>query len=1768
MEAFLPTEIARLVYGYLKEEECDQAAQIFLETSKHLVECLMVTRKGRRFHTRVLGRNLVEILDLFSEVVCLVRSEVKNIGCNDGGNDFLKSLIRILGIDECKTAVSNKTNTVYLSISVPAQEDNVKRKAPVTRVVETSQSEESAKQSKKHNSPNSKSQPEKTNEEEDALFDLNMLNTLLDNNVLHQRLADNINKAILTGEKVKQKGEDNKIIETILHNTEADPIFEEIVCDLAAPRAEESSTPEDTEVEGGETGDEIKSDQQSKENNNEAKCVDTVTEQHVEQQNDEAVRGILASGYSCPQPQPQAEVAEGITDAPSLEVPTTPVPPKSLVEIAMEKAGVSEKSTIQLSPSPPPAPVSFLTTGGSVPDNMTITSQAEHLMGLPPPVQTTMLQPMPQANSPQLCTQYNLLQVLPSNLTTLYIQPGGVSGGSGGGMAATPSTFQQFSPAPQPVMPHPSSQNIYTIDNIPPVPPQIMRRIKPKPPCRAKPASSSTDPVKPHEEPQSVPEAAPVIKRSGVRTRGGFQKMRGRQKGPMVRALVPKIKSIKNDQVDVELTECFIEKNVKRAPKVSPTVTKRSLRSRENTRGGRISPDGNSTQSSRPSADTGKEETLSKEADSSSDKKPPEESPQREQVPDKVRPSEQLLKESTTSSKVPDDKNTPKQVRVISAQKRKRLSLSTPRRGSHVRTLDFRTPIKKGAGHVRRANTSPKKVSQSKLAQFQKSIRKVCRGSLFNSPNQGEQSKAKPWDADLRFNIGETTDIPSSVGLKRKSEEEPVSKVEKSKEDSPPEKTPEKPNNSGSNLGLDPEVSIDRLATSDEIVKHIRKEVLDVIGEEDLTLTLSPDKFKQHEKSVHDKSDEMPTVILVDENPHTHESSPSPEKQIKKPTPAKDTNEATSEFTKDTQSMPSLAKTPAKLDFAGVLPKSQVPMTPLSRIISEQTNILDGKKLLTPGFPPTPQNTGPPEKVSPQALTTPSPPPQALIKTPPEPARVKPAAENTVQEPKSEQSKSEIKTAKEPAKKSPSNLNKSKKVPKENKSLSPKNLKNNSTLKKSLGNKGSISRAKKTNTKGTKKDNYFEDEHFIIQCLQSAKEELFGASDSSSSSDLSSFCVPVKPKVKPKPKVEEKVPKRTDNNKKMPVAVQSNIQPPSFDVAMERLKSMSHLSDGSSSDDSVLVENARIRQKKILGKGIMNEEEASHDSFPRLHLSDDEINQDDVTKSHKMPVSLNAKKSVDSESKENVNKTVPEITKPNNSPKHKKNENIDAHSSSDVVPETRMKISHGAKEAEPKPPAKKYGFLESYTETYTVISSETGEAVNRVFKVSPVISLFEHGLKSKGTPARGEDRAADREEESTPQRAVQPSPPKRMSSVDVRRMRVQKSPGHTPRYSPDMGQAQPLRDELNEENFRHGERRTRYPQRGRHPWNHGRYHSGRYPRREYYRGRSRERVWEDRYGEFREKSMRDRSRHRSRDYRDRNSEEERSFGKETKKREKDKVGLDRSSEREKLYRSEEQERKMAEKSRSCRNKDRDKSPKTGKSSNKATEKDVRCTEWNRSGEGITPENVREREGNEINGKDYRELVPSEKEGERGGGEKDERTVRVRAASEKEREKESFYERGERTEKGYRERERAPLEKDRERSYMERVRSEKGYRDRELLEMEGGWEGNDRGGKGPKEWRRGQPLARNSIDPIAGRFKNSQEQSRGVEEMYESDQSFFVRPVFTSSPLPQASTSCKTQKMSVTKIMSDGLSGGLKRKFVDEKEEGELSDCSSIHDTVR
>ncbi|KAG7213866.1 hypothetical protein KM043_003074 [Ampulex compressa] len=116
MEALLPSEIARLVLGYLKDQKCPEAAKVFLETSPHLHECRTVISNGRRFSTRVSGMSLIDILEKFTAVNAIIQERLSKLA----DNDHLKHYSDLL--EQLKFLIEETRGQRFVvNINVPSQ---------------------------------------------------------------------------------------------------------------------------------------------------------------------------------------------------------------------------------------------------------------------------------------------------------------------------------------------------------------------------------------------------------------------------------------------------------------------------------------------------------------------------------------------------------------------------------------------------------------------------------------------------------------------------------------------------------------------------------------------------------------------------------------------------------------------------------------------------------------------------------------------------------------------------------------------------------------------------------------------------------------------------------------------------------------------------------------------------------------------------------------------------------------------------------------------------------------------------------------------------------------------------------------------------------------------------------------------------------------------------------------------------------------------------------------------------------------------------------------------------------------------------------------------------------------------------------------------------------------------------------------------------------------------------------------------------------------
>ncbi|PSN50444.1 hypothetical protein C0J52_04941 [Blattella germanica] len=119
MEQLIPSEVARLVYGYLKDNGCNNTAQTFLEESCHLAECLSLHREGKKLKTKVDGYSLVRLLDEYCEARNLVSERLQKFPESNVEN--LRRTGSLLAQLKFLFDATKPGDTLLLSITVPPQ---------------------------------------------------------------------------------------------------------------------------------------------------------------------------------------------------------------------------------------------------------------------------------------------------------------------------------------------------------------------------------------------------------------------------------------------------------------------------------------------------------------------------------------------------------------------------------------------------------------------------------------------------------------------------------------------------------------------------------------------------------------------------------------------------------------------------------------------------------------------------------------------------------------------------------------------------------------------------------------------------------------------------------------------------------------------------------------------------------------------------------------------------------------------------------------------------------------------------------------------------------------------------------------------------------------------------------------------------------------------------------------------------------------------------------------------------------------------------------------------------------------------------------------------------------------------------------------------------------------------------------------------------------------------------------------------------------------
>ncbi|XP_058807641.1 MATH and LRR domain-containing protein PFE0570w-like [Phymastichus coffea] len=118
VDVLLPSEIARLVYGYLLEEKCTESAKTFLNESQNLYECRNFLQFGKAIPSRIHGYALLNMLETFCSINSIVQDQLtlfdsthKIRKCND-----IITQIKFL-LEECRNKTLHSTSEPVQSIN-------------------------------------------------------------------------------------------------------------------------------------------------------------------------------------------------------------------------------------------------------------------------------------------------------------------------------------------------------------------------------------------------------------------------------------------------------------------------------------------------------------------------------------------------------------------------------------------------------------------------------------------------------------------------------------------------------------------------------------------------------------------------------------------------------------------------------------------------------------------------------------------------------------------------------------------------------------------------------------------------------------------------------------------------------------------------------------------------------------------------------------------------------------------------------------------------------------------------------------------------------------------------------------------------------------------------------------------------------------------------------------------------------------------------------------------------------------------------------------------------------------------------------------------------------------------------------------------------------------------------------------------------------------------------------------------------------------------
>ncbi|KAF7994564.1 hypothetical protein HCN44_004036 [Aphidius gifuensis] len=119
MEPILPSELARLVLGYLEQENCQEAAKVFFDTSPDLSEYRKLAKLGKPFGKKIYGLTLNNIVENLVSASMLLQEKLSQIS-DSGSSDHINILKQSNNLmEQLKFILDEKFQRFYVNISVP-----------------------------------------------------------------------------------------------------------------------------------------------------------------------------------------------------------------------------------------------------------------------------------------------------------------------------------------------------------------------------------------------------------------------------------------------------------------------------------------------------------------------------------------------------------------------------------------------------------------------------------------------------------------------------------------------------------------------------------------------------------------------------------------------------------------------------------------------------------------------------------------------------------------------------------------------------------------------------------------------------------------------------------------------------------------------------------------------------------------------------------------------------------------------------------------------------------------------------------------------------------------------------------------------------------------------------------------------------------------------------------------------------------------------------------------------------------------------------------------------------------------------------------------------------------------------------------------------------------------------------------------------------------------------------------------------------------------